>query len=137
MLLRDLQVPLHTIPTVWWDNEGALALASNPTFHVRTLHIKVDNHQFISEKVLNKDMSLQYIPSADQVADVFTKGLNTSYFLMLKDKLMVCQFPMHLRVDVNHYVAITLDKKKKSTTQDQAGTALIMSSTNCDLALIL
>ena len=51
MLFKDLQVPLTTIPTIWCDNLGAIALASNPVYHARTKHIEVDYH-FIREKGL-------------------------------------------------------------------------------------
>jgi hypothetical protein len=57
MLLKELQVPLPSPPTLWCDNSGALALASNPVFHARTKHIGVDFH-FIREKVINRDTKL-------------------------------------------------------------------------------
>lgn len=119
MLFHDLQVPLHTAPIVCCDNVGAIALASNPIFHTRIKHIKVDYH-FIQEKILNKYISLQYIPSIEQTLDVFTKGLSTSQFLFLRDKFILRHHFMHLRVDVNHYAIITQDQRKKSsTTQGQ------------------
>jgi hypothetical protein len=84
---------------VWCDNVSALALASNPVFHARTKHIEVDYH-FVREKVLNKDISIRFISTADQVADVFTKGLSTSRFLFLQSKLTVVPPPISLRGDV-------------------------------------
>jgi hypothetical protein len=66
MLLCELQVPLPTPPMLWYDNVGAIALASNPVFHARTKHIKVDFH-FIREKVTNKDIKVRYIPILDFV----------------------------------------------------------------------
>ena len=71
MLLKDLHVSLVSPPTLWCDNVGALALASNPVFHTRTKHIEVD-YQFIREKVVNKDMVIPFISTDDQVADVRT-----------------------------------------------------------------
>ncbi|RVW79312.1 Retrovirus-related Pol polyprotein from transposon RE1 [Vitis vinifera] len=76
MLLKELHISLPTAPTIWCDNSGALALASNPVFHARTKHIEVDFH-FIREKVANRDISLQFIGSYDQPADIFTKGLKS------------------------------------------------------------
>jgi hypothetical protein len=33
MLLRGLHIPLFSPPTLWCDNLGAMALASNPVYH--------------------------------------------------------------------------------------------------------
>ena len=96
MLLKDLRLPLHSPPTVWCDNQSAIALATNPVYHARTKHIEIDFH-FIREKIQNKDVQVQYISTFDQVSDIFTKGLTSSRFQLLKDKLMVCDLPIRLR----------------------------------------
>jgi hypothetical protein len=88
MLFRELQVSLPSPPTLWCDNSGALSLASNPVSHARTKHIEVDIH-FIREKVTNRDIQLRYISTLDQVADIFTKGLNADRFCCLRAKLPV------------------------------------------------
>jgi hypothetical protein len=46
---------------------------------------------------LLKDISAQYISTVDQLADIFTKGLTTARFLLLRDKLMIRSLPMSLR----------------------------------------
>ncbi|RVW62129.1 Retrovirus-related Pol polyprotein from transposon RE2 [Vitis vinifera] len=106
MLLKELHISLPTTPTIWCDNSGALALASNPVFHARTKHIEVDFH-FIREKVANRDISLQFIGSYDQPADIFTKGLSLARFCLLRDKLMVVSLPISLRGDDNHNIQTT------------------------------
>jgi hypothetical protein len=100
MLLKDLHLPLLHPPVIRCDNLGAMALASNPIYHARTKHIEVDYH-FIREKVLNKDITLNFISTCDQPADIFTKGLTSARFLLLRDKLMVCAPPIRLRGAVN------------------------------------
>ena len=55
-------------------NQGAIALASNLTFHARTKHIGV-HHHFIRDHMESWDIILDYIPTDDQVADVLTKAL--------------------------------------------------------------
>uniref|UniRef100_A0A5B7C753 Uncharacterized protein n=1 Tax=Davidia involucrata TaxID=16924 RepID=A0A5B7C753_DAVIN len=96
MLLKDLHVPILSPPILWCDNVGALALASNPVFHARTKHIEIDYH-FVREKVVRNDISVKYISTVDQVAEIFTKGLTSARFLLLRDKLMVRALPIHLR----------------------------------------
>jgi hypothetical protein len=96
MLFKDLGIPLFSTPRLWCDNIGAFALASNPVYHARTKHIEVDYH-FIYEKVLNCDISIKYIGTHDQLFGIFTKGLSSARFALLRDKLMVCSVPISLR----------------------------------------
>jgi hypothetical protein len=58
--------------------------------------VEVDYH-FIREKVINRDISIKYISTHDQPADIFTKGLSSTRFGFLRDKLMVCSVPISLR----------------------------------------
>ncbi|XP_028125342.1 uncharacterized protein LOC114322271 [Camellia sinensis] len=95
MLLHDLDIPLPTLPILWCDNVSAIALANNPVFHSRSKHIEVDCH-FIRDKVLAKQLHLQYIPTTDQLADIFTKPLSVGRFSYLKSKLMEFHHPISL-----------------------------------------
>ena len=96
MLFKELAISIVHIPTIWCDNIGAIALASNPVFHARTKHVKNDYH-FIREKVCNNDIKVQHVSTVDQVADVFTKGQTEQRFQYLKSQLMVCQNPINSR----------------------------------------
>jgi hypothetical protein len=100
MLLQELQLPLKFPPVLWCDNIGALSLASNPIFHARTKHVEV-NYHFIREKIARKDLITRYLPTLDQIADIFTKGLTSARFFLLRDKLKVCLSPISLRGAVN------------------------------------
>jgi hypothetical protein len=99
MLLQELKIFLNCYPTLWCDNLGALALAFNLVYHTCTKHIEVDYH-FIHEKVVNKDVTTRYLPTLDQLVDIFTKDLTTAWFLLLRDKLKVCSPPIRLQGDV-------------------------------------
>jgi hypothetical protein len=101
MLFQEIQIPLPISPIIWCDNVSALSLAANPVYHARTKHIEVDYH-FIREKVLNKDITISFISTSDQIADVFTKGLSSARFLFLKSKLKVIPSHLCLRGDVKH-----------------------------------
>ena len=72
--LHNIHFPLSNPTTLLVDNQGAIALASNPTFHVRTKHIGV-HHHFIHKQVEDCDILLEYVPTNDQVTDVLTKAL--------------------------------------------------------------
>lgn len=68
---------------------SASSLASNPTFHSLTKHIKIDVH-FVRDRVVSKKLGVCYVPSSSQIADILTKVLSTSRFFHLRDKLNVC-----------------------------------------------
>lgn len=87
-LLKDLGLT-NTLPTtLYCDNNAALSIALNPVHHERMKHIEIDNH-FIREKVHDKTIQPQYIPSHSQLADIFTKVLPTSQHTKLLSKLGV------------------------------------------------
>ena len=70
------------------DNQGAIKLTKNDEFHKRTKHIDVRYH-FVREKVANEDISISYVPSKENLADIFTKALPRDYFASLRTKLNV------------------------------------------------
>ena len=55
------------------DNQGAIALSKNPIVQNRSKHIDIRYH-FIREKVKNGFISLEYVPSECNVADLMTKS---------------------------------------------------------------
>ncbi len=78
---------LFSIPTTLLiDNQSAIALAENPIFHVQTKHIDV-RHHWVREKVEDGNVELEYIPTADQTADIFTKPLDSVKFEKFRDDL--------------------------------------------------
>ena len=57
---------------IFEDNQGTIALSYNPVSRQRSKHIDIRYH-FI-RGVLNKgDITLQYCPTSDMVADILTK----------------------------------------------------------------
>ena len=64
-----------TAVRLYADNQGAIALAKNPVHHQRTKHIDIKYH-FIRFAVEEGSIDLKYIPSADNIADQFTKPLS-------------------------------------------------------------
>ncbi|KAM2004081.1 hypothetical protein ACFX15_027573 [Malus domestica] len=82
-ILRDLHCPLPKLPTLWCDNISAIFLASNPVWHV-----EIDYH-YIRELVLANLLKVQFVCSADQLADFPTKSLSKNQFQYLCSKLPI------------------------------------------------
>ena len=71
------------------DNQAAIALSKDNKFHARTKHISIRYH-FIREAVENDQIALQYVPSNENVADVFTKALPRPKFEYFVERLGLC-----------------------------------------------
>ena len=98
-LMLELHLPI-AMPTVFCDNQGAVQLAANPVLHNRTKHFELDLF-FVRDLVIQKKVSVQHIPSEDQIADTFTKPISSVQFHIFKDKLRVHpNAPLSLRGDV-------------------------------------
>ena len=82
MFLEELGHEQEKI-TLFCDNQSALYLARNPTFHSKTKHIRVQYH-FVREKVEEGTVDMQKIHTDDNVADYLTKAIN-------RDKFLWCQ----------------------------------------------
>lgn len=86
ILLKEIGIESPKAARLWCDNIGAKYLSANPIFHARTKHIEVDYH-FVRERVSRKLLEIDYVPSADQVADGFTKALPTQKLESFKHNL--------------------------------------------------
>ena len=103
-ILQEICLPSSSLPLLWCDNKSATHLATNLVFHPRTKHIELDLH-FIRDRVLHKQLIIQYILSSEQVANIFTKHITSSQSLSFKTKLFVVPSPMSLQGDDRQYLA--------------------------------
>lgn len=74
----------------YMDNQSAIRLIKNPEFHKRTKHIDVRYH-FIREKFEEGFFNLHYVPSDEQLADIFTKALPKDRFQNLRNLLSIVE----------------------------------------------
>ena len=85
--LRELGLDMSKPPPLRLDNKSAIDLAYNPEHHSKTKHIE-RRHYFIRECVENGKLRVPFVPTADNVADFFTKPLTGKMFFDMRDKVM-------------------------------------------------
>ncbi|KAJ8763354.1 hypothetical protein K2173_002237 [Erythroxylum novogranatense] len=90
-LLQELRVP-SSVPVLYCDNLSSLYLSVNPVLHARSKHIELDYH-FVRERVAQGLLITKYVPSAQQLADIFTKSVSKSAIRSVITKL--CLSPRH------------------------------------------
>lgn len=95
-LFHELQVSYITPIPLKCNNEESIHIAHIPFFHERTKHIKIDCH-YVREKLQNGLITLSYVSTQDQYADVFTKSLNVSQHSYAISNLGLQPLPSSLR----------------------------------------
>ena len=76
--LEDCSIHLERI-LIKCDNTSTIALSKNLVFHARTKHIKIKHH-LLRDHVKKEDISLEFVDTNNQVADIFTKPLDRKKF---------------------------------------------------------
>jgi len=85
-VLTELNFDQRNATPLLCDNNGAISLSSDPTFHARAKHIDI-RHHFIREKVENGSTAVTRVPTRENVADIFTKPLGKTLFLHIRPRL--------------------------------------------------
>lgn len=77
-MLQEYDVSQVTM-TLYCDNMSAINISKNHVQHSRTKHIDI-RHHFIRDLMKRKQVSLEYINTKNQLADIFTKALDATSF---------------------------------------------------------
>ena len=86
-LLGELGFAQAGATTLLCDNQSAMAIASDDVHHARTKHIDI-RHHFIRQHMAAGTVRMQWVPTADQQADILTKALGRVAFTKLRDRIL-------------------------------------------------
>jgi hypothetical protein len=76
--MRDFGVRFKRV-SLMCDNTSVISVAKNLVFHKKMRHVK-RRHHFLRDHVEKGDIEMSYIDTERQLADIFTKLLNSSRF---------------------------------------------------------
>jgi transposase InsO family protein len=85
-LLTELGFEPKSEMQLFCDNKASIDMAHNPVQHDRTKHVEIDRH-FIKEKLENKIISMPFVRSNEQLADILTKPVISKIFIETVNKL--------------------------------------------------
>ena len=83
--LLDYGLDYSSIP-IYCDNQSAITMKGNPVHYSMTKHISIGYH-FIREHVEAGTVELIFVPTDQQLADIFTKPLCEATFTRLVNEL--------------------------------------------------
>ena len=87
-MLKDYGVSGGVL-TLYCDNLSAISILKNLIHLLRTKHINI-RHHYIQNLIEDKIIDLRYVSTKNQLADIFTKGLDASRNESLQSSLRMC-----------------------------------------------
>jgi transposase InsO family protein len=94
-ILTELSIPFEQ-PVLYVDNQSAIALSNNPVNHQRSKHIAL-RWFYVRQAIADNLMSIKYVKSSENLADIGSKATTTGIFKYLINKLMPVFPPTFLR----------------------------------------
>jgi hypothetical protein len=83
--MRDFGVKFERVPLMC-DNTSAISVAKNSVFHKKMRHVE-RRHHFLRDHVDKGDIEMMYIDTEIQLADIYTKPLDSSRFANLRGEI--------------------------------------------------
>lgn len=71
---------------IFADNQSAIKVSKNPEFHKRLKHVDIKFH-FVRDKINNGVVTVNYLSTDNQIADMFTKPLSLYMFNKFRNQL--------------------------------------------------
>nr|CAN65058.1 hypothetical protein VITISV_008902 [Vitis vinifera] len=83
--LSDFNLIFEHVP-IKCDNTSTINISKNPVQHSRTKHMEI-RHHFLRDHAQKGDITLEFVSTKDQLADIFTKPLNEEQFVDIRRQL--------------------------------------------------
>ena len=87
--IKEISLSIYYQPTtiMFCDNRSAIELSKNDLYHDRTKHIDLRYH-FIRDCIKDNLFTIIHVPTTEQQADIFTKGLQKVLFTKFRNLIM-------------------------------------------------
>ena len=85
-LLKDIDQETVRTTTEYTDNQAAIVIAQNNSNKTSTKHIDIKYH-YVRDAVSNQDISLEYCPSKEMIADILKKAIPRDQHQYLSRKM--------------------------------------------------
>jgi hypothetical protein len=82
-LFAEIEQPARKL-MMFADNKAALEHVHNPGSIRKTKHVDIA-YQFVLDREIRGDLEFTYVPSDENIADLFTKALSKATFERLRD----------------------------------------------------
>ena len=90
--LQDIKVVFEEPTTIYYDNTSAISLSKNLVQHSKAKHIPIKYH-YLRDQAASKNIKLEYVPTQEHIAYIFTKPLSRDVFEYLRQRLGVVPLP--------------------------------------------
>jgi hypothetical protein len=88
--LQYIKVEYNQPISMLCDNTSVISISKNPVMHSKKNNIPIKYH-FLREQVNDKTIKLEYLPTKEKIAYIFTKPLPKDEFKYLRQRLGVQQ----------------------------------------------
>ena len=87
IMTEDFRYNLPPTP-IGEDNTGYIGVSRGGGNHIRRRHIRVADAHIYQEVAESHNINIYHVKSKDNIADIFTKPLESPEFIKLRNKVM-------------------------------------------------
>lgn len=100
-LLTEMGIQCTGPTTLYEDNQSCISIAEEPRKHQRMKHVNI-KYNFIRDSIADREVTVEYIPSSDQTADIMTKSLGRILFQKHRENLGLMVEPTQPRMGASN-----------------------------------